>query len=90
MASSVVKALDAIVSIQKTKKATVYTASRDNAKGWPNQCRLSGSTIANTSISITPASKKAGQCPLACLAQSGATYSVPALSAANAAVTPAP
>jgi hypothetical protein len=61
MASSVVSALDAMAKNQKRKKAAVYTPSRDSARGWPNQCRSCGSTMANTSISSTPAIRKAGQ-----------------------------
>ena len=56
----VVKALEAMMIPQKMKKASVYMPYLDDCKGWPNQCKVSGSTTANISISTTPAIKKAG------------------------------
>ena len=58
--SMVVRALDAMMIPQKTKKARVYIPSRESCRGSPNQCKLSGSTTAKISISTTPAIKKAG------------------------------
>ena len=53
-------ALVAMAMAQNTKNARVYTPCRDSASGCPNQCRSWGSTMAKTSISSTPAIKKAG------------------------------
>ena len=52
--------LVAMVMAQNTKNARVYTPCLDSARGCPNQCRSCGSTMAKTSISSTPAIKKAG------------------------------
>ena len=60
MDSKVVNALDASVQPQKTKKDSVYTASRDRPKAAPDQCNSVGCTKAKTSISKTAATMNAG------------------------------
>ena len=60
MDNRVVRPPEILNIAQKTKNATVYTDSGIQSSDWPSQLRLCGSTIAKTSISVTPAIKNAG------------------------------